>query len=187
MINTSAVRAQYNKRNVFFYFGVADGEQLFLSANVGVDFQYNFMPWLGIIARLDTYHSLSRIKNMRNMSVIDGKFEQTMTGKRITTFNKGSLVFYGVGIAFNPLGFVEKLSRHTLSLADGGGWAHAYAVSAQDADYALKFYNSGGLAWFTTIRYKYLVTEHLSLGPYVGIMGANMMQFNGGLTLCAEF
>lgn len=186
MVSASLVQAQ-RKCEMMCNLGVALGEKVHSSVNVGIDFQYNVTPYLGFMARLDTYHTIGKMKNERVVHVIEGKYNYPRAGEEITNFTNGALLLYGVGITCNIFGFWETLSQHTLALAGGVGWVHAYAAVGEPPDYILGFYNSGGVGFFSTLRYKCLVTEHLSVGTYSGCIIARTPQISLGLILCAEF
>ena len=165
--------------------GVNNGEHLGASLQAIGAFTYTPLPYLGVQIRFDGYE----LPGQGNRYIffwknpMDGTLRTTTDMDALPKLKTGMARFIGLGVAFMPIAIARPLTRNILAIEAGVGYSHEYMLrSDPDNNQSLYGHEETSLGTFATLRYRYRIWEHVSLGGYVNCLLNHSLQLGLGIS-----
>lgn len=165
--------------------GVNNGEHLGASLQAIGAFTYTPLPYLGVQIRFDGYE----LPGQGNRYIffwknpVDGTLRTTTDMDALPKLKTGMARFIGLGVAFMPIAIARPDTRNILAIEAGVGYSHEYMLrSDPDNNQSLYGHEETSLGTFATLRYRYRIWEHVSLGGYVNCLLNHSLQVGAGIS-----
>lgn len=165
--------------------GVNNGEHLGASLQAIGAFTYTPLPYLGVQIRFDGYELPG--KGNRYIffwkNPVDGTLRTTTDMDALPKLKTGMARFIGLGVAFMPIAIARPLTRNILAIEAGVGYSHEYMLrSDPDNNQSLYGHEETSFGTFATLRYRYRIWEHVSLGGYANCLLNHSLQLGLGIS-----
>ncbi len=165
--------------------GVNNGEHIGPSLQAIGAFTYTPLPYLGVQIRFDGYE----LPGQGNRYIffwknpVDGTLRTTTDMDALPKLKTGMARFIGLGVAFMPIAIARPDTRNILAIEAGVGYSHEYMLrSDPDNNQSLYGHEETSLGTFATLRYRYRIWEHVSLGGYVNCLLNHSLQLGLGIS-----
>ena len=165
--------------------GVNNGEHLGASLQAIGAFTYTPLPYLGVQIRFDGYE----LPGQGNRYIffwknpVDGTLRTTTDMDALPKLKTGMARFIGLGVAFMPIAIARPLTRNILAIEAGVGYSHEYMLrSDPDNNQSLYGHEETSFGTFATLRYRYRIWEHVSLGGYANCLLNHSLQLGLGIS-----
>ena len=165
--------------------GVNNGEHLGASLQAIGAFTYTPLPYLGVQIRFDGYE----LPGQGNRYIffwknpVDGTLRTTTDMDALPKLKTGMARFIGLGVAFMPIAIARPLTRNILAIEAGVGYSHEYMLrSDPDNNQSIYGHEETSLGTFATLRYRYRIWEHVSLGGYLNCLLNHSLQVGAGIS-----
>ncbi len=168
--------------------GISDGDRWRYSMYTAGSLTYTPLPYLGFQLRMEGCDDLpeSPIFNKLEMRTIEyGKDPDGSLSSGVENSTAGIIRFYGTGLSFLPLPIFSPPPRHILAIEAGGGITHAYEIQVKDGRLR-KVYEHSGWGLYSTLRYRYQIWQHVSLGGYIGMLWFGELQSGCGASFSID-
>jgi len=165
--------------------GVNNGEHIGPSLHTIGAFTYTPLPYLGVQIRFDGYE----LPGQGNRYIffwknpMDGTLRTTTDMDALPKLKTGMARFIGLGGSFMPIAIARPLTRNILAIEAGVGYSHEYMLrSDPDNNQSLYGHEETSLGTFATLRYRYRIWEHVSLGGYANCLLNHSLQLGLGIS-----